>query len=408
MKVSELPPEVAAHFHLHELEMPTDPDEQHKALDAIFRFGDCPMDNLQAIQNLARNASTILPAPRIPKLPPGTPVVAIGSGPSLESHLETLLAIQHRCVMVAASSAVKGLRRAGIEPHFTTPMERTEDMLPFTPQGGPHVTFAGSPFVAKPVMDCFERFAFNPDCNPVCQWGAITGDEMIFYGSSTGTTAVSLACSMTDGPVYLVGHDLAYDSDRSHFDGAQSLPMEKLGTVDGNSGEQVESCWLWRRYRAMIGDVCGIHKKVINTNILAKRGATIANTLPGSLTDVLSMPIFLLTDGKRYPERLVHWKRLAKVLPMDARRAIKKFEVARTVDELDISKAIPGQNGYLLAYLMGCIYVQLSLEIAPNLPGKKCVATEKQAVEWCRTATINCLRESMGVFEEVASYGRSA
>ena len=408
MRVQDLPPEVAANFHLHEMEMPKDPDDQHRALDAIFRFGDCPMDNLQAIQNLARNAKTILPAPRVPLLPKGTPVVAIGSGPSLESHLETLRAIQGKCVLVAASSAVKGLRNAGIEPHYTTPMERTEDMLPFTPKGGAHVTFAGSPFVAKPVMDCFERFSFNPDCNPVCQWGAITGDRVIFYGSSTGTAAVSLACSISEGPIYLVGHDLAYDNDRSHFSDAQSLPMEKLGTVTGNNGEQVESCWLWRRYRAMIGEICGVHRFVINTNINAKRGATIAGTLPGNLDDLLTLPPFVMPVEPSQPERLIRWSRLARNLPLDARRAIKKFEVATTVDGLDISRAVPGPNGMLLAYLMGCIYVQLSLEIAPNLPGKKCVATEKQAVEWCRIATTNCLRESMGVFEEVASYGRSA
>ena len=86
---------------------------------------------------------------------------------------------------------------------------------------------------------------------------------------------------------------------------------------------------------------------------------------------------------------------------------MRVFDAATSLDGLDIARAVPGPNGLLLAYVLGSIYVQLSYEIAPNLPGGKAAITKPRAVSWCKHATMNVLHESMGVFEEVADHGAS-
>lgn len=408
MNVDDLPPAVAQNFHLHEMAWPDDPVQQHAMLDAPFRFGDCPMDCLQAVLNLARNAQTILRAPQIPLVTDNTPVIAIGSGPSLAGHLDALRSLQDRCILIASLSAVKGLRDAGIEPHYAVPIERTEDVIDWTPADcGPSLTFAGAPFVAKPVMDRFARHAYMPDANSLCAWSSLPDDIQMHYGSSTGTAAVSLACTITKGPVYLVGHDLAYEGDASHWAGAHSAPMTLEGTIPGNAGIDIPSTWMWRRYRAMIGELSRSHGMVINTNALAKRGALIEGSLPGTLPDPSSLRIMVTPPVTSTDKRLTAWMHRAVQLPRAARTAMRVFDAATSLDGLDIARAVPGPNGLLLAYVLGSIYVQLSYEIAPNLPGGKAAITKPRAVSWCKHATMNVLHESMGVFEEVAEHGAS-
>jgi hypothetical protein len=407
MNVDDLPPAVAQNFHLHEMDWPEDPNQQHAMLDAPFRFGDCPMDCLQAVLNLARNAETILRAPQVPLLTDTTPVIAIGSGPSLESHLDALRALQGKAILIASLSAVGGLRVAGIEPHYAVPIERTEDIIDWMPDCGPSLTFSGAPFVAKPVMDRFARHAYMPDANSLCAWSSLPDDLHMHYGSSTGTAAISMACTLTKGPVYLVGHDLAYDAGVSHWSGAKSAPMLEDGTVLGNNGEHLRSTWMWRRYRAMISELARCHGMVINTNALAKRGAAIDATMAGQLPDPASLPDLVRPALVSNERRLSLWKSRARQLPRSAHTAMRVFDSATDLDQLDIARAVPGPNGLLLAYILGSIYVQLSYEIAPNLPGKKTAITKPIAIRWCKQATMNVLRESLGVFEEVAEHGAS-
>ena len=52
------------------------------------------------------------------------PVISIGGGPSLSTHIATLRELQDKCVLIAADSTCPGLIKEGIEPHFVSPIER--------------------------------------------------------------------------------------------------------------------------------------------------------------------------------------------------------------------------------------------------------------------------------------------
>ncbi len=409
MNVDTLPEAVAQNFHLHEMEWPEDEAQRHAMLDAPFRFGDCPMDNLQGVINLARNADVILKAPQVPMVPAGVPVIAIGSGPSLALHLADLRALQHKAVLIASISSVDGLRSCGIEPHYALPIERTEDVMDWMPQCGPSLIFAGAPYVAEKVMSCFQRHCYMPDVNSLCAWSSMPGDLQYFYGSSTGTAAVSMGANITKGPLYLVGHDLAYEgagaSAKSHWSGAKSAPMELEGSSMGNSGQFLSSTWLWRRYNAMISALAQAHGNIVNLNIANKRGAMIPHTIAGVLPDAATLPDYQIPVLPDQPQRLALWRQRAVQMPRHVRQAMRVFQGAKLMDDLDMAKAVPGPNGLLLAYVCGSIYAQMSYELQPNLPGKIAVAPRHIVIDWCRTALLNVLRESMGLFDEVARIG---
>ena len=395
----DLDPAIALNFKIHEMAWPDDPKLQHAMLDAPFKFGDCPMDCLQGILNLARNASTILRAPQFPLIPATVPVIAIGSGPSLAFHVERLRQLQHKCLLIASLSAVRGLREAGIEPHVTTPLERTEDVMDWMPPCGDTMRFCGAPIVARPVLDCFREHYYQPDNNALSLWGSLPSDRVIYFGSSTGTLGISLACSITKGPIYLVGHDLAYDNGRSHWGPAQSAPVIHEGFAMGNNGEKLSSTWLWLRHLTMIEEFALQHGRMFNVNAVDKRGALIPNTHAGDLPDPASLPDFELPYSAPQPERLARWQSLAVQLPKSCRQAIRQFENAACHDDLDIARAVKGANGSLLSYLLASVYVQLSYETVTR------VISEKNAFLWGKEALVNVLRGSLGVMDEIASHG---
>ncbi len=75
------------------------------------------------------------------------------------------------------------------------------------------------------------------------------------------------------------------------------------------------------------------------------------------------------------------------------------FTEAKTLEGLDIARAVPGPSGMMLAYVVGSVYVQQSYELSLGL------INQEVAHDWTRTALLNVLGESRGVFEEMASYG---
>lgn len=394
--VSSVSDELKLAFNLHKMPWPEDPAIQHAMLDRPFMFGDCPMDCLQGALNLARNAEDIVSAPLLPKVT--CPVIAVGSGPSLAFHVDRLKQLQDRCIIVAALSAVRGLRAAGIEPHFTTPIERTEDVIDYVPDCG-EIAFAGAPIVARSVCRAFRRHYYVPNRDGLSLWSSLPDDPSIYFGSSTGTLAVSLATHITTGPVYLVGHDLAYEAGRSHWENAQNAPVVIEGKIMGNNGKLLDTTWLWLRFVASLAEFAKSHGNVINTNISDKRGAKIDGALPGDLPEAGDWPIVGLPYGKRNPERLNRFKGLLRRLPHQVRHAIKTFAEAKTLDDLDIARAVPGPSGMMLAYVVGSVYVQQSYELSIGL------INQAQAFDWTKTALLNVLGESRGVIDEMASYG---
>lgn len=386
---------------------PADANEAYAMEDRPFQFGDDPIDSLQGPLNIARNAATILKAPCLPRCD-HAPAIAVGSGPSVARHLDALRKLQHKCLIVSAQTAAQGLIDNGITPHLITPMERPRSVNDYMPISCGKMAFAGAPLVHPDVLNRFQRHFYVPSADVLYRWCNLPDEARLFYGSSTGTTAVNVAAFCTRQKVYLVGHDLSYDGDSSHWSGSQSQIMSRAkakDTIEGHNGEMLACERIWKRFRNQIADTArDLHTGLVNVNAHDKIGALIPGLQSGPLPDADSLPDFALPVGQERPERLREWRKWSRKLPMHARQLSRFFENAVDVspEQTDIMRAGVGQNAHLFSYLLVSTMVQMSYELRMKW------MTNAQVLDWFKTAMTNILYESRGFYEQIAEHAEAA
>lgn len=386
---------------------PADPADAFAMEDRPFMFGDDVIDGIQGVLNIARNANTILRAPRLPRCD-HAPAIAVGSGPSVIRHLDALRALQSKCLIVSAQTAAKGLLEAGITPHLITPMERPRVMASYLPDACSTMTFAGAPLVHPDVMNRFTRHFYVPSGDVLYKWCNLPGEDSVFYGSSTGTTAINVAAYCTRQKVYLVGHDLAYDGSDSHWAGSQAERTKREKTTEtilGHNGEQLPCERIWKRLCRQISDTAStLHSSLVNVNAYHRVGALIPGLAGEPLPDPSSLPDFTMPTGDACPERLREWRRHARKLPMHARQLNQFFQNAADVtpDQTDIMRAGIGQNAHVMSYLLVSVLVQMSYELRMRF------LKPAQVLQWFKSATANVLTNSRGFYEEIADHAERA
>ncbi len=342
-----------------------------KALsDRPQMYGNDIMDSFTGLTNAAQNAGTILAAPTLDDcwgMFGQTPVISIAGGPSLAKHIPRLQELQHRCILVACDSVLPGLVAAGIEPHFVTPLERLPATVDLVQSArGTRTVFAGSCVVPPAALVPFEGRAI----------GLFAGDQLYNWllenpghrantGSSTGVCSFTVGASLSHGPVYLVGHDLARARDQSHWSGASyssGLWKEQKQRVaasarvasgyedrmiPGNDGGLVPSIVWWDRFRGEIAsDAASIRaagRKVYNVNAHDRVGAHIDHTEAAPLPDPNDLPKLApmqLPPGK--PERLANWRQRARALPEDGEGFRAHLRSLRS--DLTAARALPPER----------------------------------------------------------------
>lgn len=330
--------------------------------DRPLAYGNDLLDSFTGLTQSAHNAKQLLAAPTLPELAgifPNTPVIAIGAGPSLKRHLDTLRRLRDRCVLVACDAVYPGLVEAGIDPHFVTPLERTDDIMPhFRKTADSKAIYAGLPVCVPELIGAFgdDRCVYVACGDRLYDWLVPELKSRINSGMSTGTLAVSVALAVAGGPVYLVGHDLATDANVSHWEGAthaaNAFTSAKVGgdkplegmedrLVPGNDGGMVKSIGHWDRFRfdiahtARMAELAG--RTIYNVNAHDRIFAKIDSTLPAPLPDPDSLP--LLPEWRlpaRQPERYARWRESARKLPADG----KAFQAWATALRADIHAAM--------------------------------------------------------------------
>lgn len=403
MPVVPLHPELEDALTVGTRPMPANPADAFAMEDRPFMFGDDVIDGVQGVLNIARNAQTILRAPRLPRCD-SVPAIAVGSGPSVAQHLDALRALQSKCLIVSAQTAAKGLLEAGITPHLITPMERPRVMANYLPDACSSMTFAGAPLVHPDVMNRFARHFYVPSGDVLYKWSNLPGEDSVYYGSSTGTTAINVAAYCTSKPVYLVGHDLAYADDASHWSGSQAERTRRERTNEtilGHNGEQLPCERIWKRLCRQISDTAStLHSKLVNVNAHYKVGALIPGLAAAPLPDATTLTDFIMPTGDECPERLRAWRSHARKLPMHARQLNQFFQHAADVtpDQTDIMRAGIGQNAHVMSYLLVSILVQMSYELRMRF------LRPDQVLQWFKSATANVLHNSRGFYEEIAEH----
>ena len=327
-------------------------------------YGNDILDSFMGLYHAALNAPTLLPAATITDIAGRygmTPAISIGAGPSLTRHLDELRELQDKCILVACDAVLPGLLKAGIQPHYVTPLERLGANAVFS-QGAEDTrcVFAGLPVCHPDTLAPFRgRVLGVAGLDRVYDW-LWPGDESrvrIMTGSSTGVLSVSIALAVTMGPVYLVGHDLAKEGGVSHWGAAELATsdfrkMEQatvFGTgyerrlVPGNCGEMVESIAWWDRFRGEISLLCAALKmrKVINVAAHDRVGAVIPGALVAPLPDPATLETFYAPLLPGHTGRLEAWRTRAKELPADGIRLYNALADLRNDVEAERGKPYP-------------------------------------------------------------------
>ena len=328
-------------------------------------FGNDVLDALQAPLHIAQNASLLLDAPEAGTFQYGsTPVLSIGAGPSLANHYEDLRRLNGKVIVVAVDSALERLQDEGVTVHFCTPVERVFQINRLFTRDQDSTIFLGMPLVCPDVVRRFKRHAFSPNHDILFDWAG-AGKERYPNGMGTGTMSVFRALGMTTGPVYLVGHDLAFTPSQSHAAGLASICTEpRTGYfLPANAGGLVESCDIWDRFRRDIGQFIGTRKMVYNVAAHDTMGAVIPNTVPGPLPQPGTLPdappVIL---NPRIPGRYAAFQERAKRVPRDARMLARRAREASTGADISMRSLVRSDNWQMFSYVWRSVYAHMYFE----------------------------------------------
>jgi hypothetical protein len=385
-------------------------------------YGNDIPDSVTGLFNSSANAAILLPAPTIGDMQGffgDTPVISIAAGPSLKRHLPLLRELQHRCILVACDAVFHGLLDAGIDPHFVTPLERVDSIIPMlTRAKDSRSIYAGLPVCPPSVIADFgpER-AIGLYCGDrLYNWLHPEPGARINTGLSTGTLSVTVASALGTGGVWLVGHDLSRDQQGTHWEGAayagndwkrgyESVNQDKpFGSgyedrmIRGNDGGWVKSIAWWDRFRDDISlEVATLReagRTVYNVNAHDRICALIDHTVAAPLPDPASLP--LLPTWKLPPRdnrRLDDWRARVRQLPADGVAFTAHF--TRLRDDLAAARRAPPASWDLEAFAR-------RIDLASGVSAGNQMAFSY----FLRSALHNCNAE-MHLRRRTASAGRS-
>ncbi len=320
--------------------------------DRPWSLGNDINDTFMGLYHSALNAKALLPMPSLGDISGSfsCPAISIGAGPSVKDHCEELRQLQDRCILVACDAVYPALIKEGIIPHFVCPLERLKQQAPLLVSAeNTRTIFAGiSACHPDTVAHFADRTVYVHAMDRLYDWLAPSERLRCCTGSSTGVLSFLVAASLTRGPVYLVGHDLAKDEHgKTHFESCdlaakafktESKASGAFGTngyesrwIPGNNNQLVESIAWWDTFRLEISSQAKlIPGRVFNVNGADHRFALIEHTQAQALPDPATLqplpPIrYEPTNHLRYTD----WSSRARLLPADCRHFIAALDLYR-------------------------------------------------------------------------------
>lgn len=371
-----------------------------------FTFGDDAIDGLQGAYHIALSAHLLAPAPTPAELPKlSCPVVCVAPGPSLAKHLDALRELQHKCLLISADTALEGLLKAGITPHMVTPLERVSALVDeaFPRANYPGVIFAGMPFVNHAIPAKFDRHLLLPGSDLAFLWMGVPGKQTFFTGQSTGVLSAALGLQLTTGPVYLVGHDLAFTQTQSHWNAVHAdVKINMDGTTDriripGNNGAMVESQNWWVVFQGELADLAQETGRLVNVNGHTGDGARIPHAISAALPDPGTLEPFSLPQ---WPEpNMQRYDRLAALLrrlPDDVKASLVRLSSSQlAVEDLSFAALCRSENRMILDYICRSIIGQFGMQYRNG-------QSMKQTCDDCSDALRNVLRQMMPMFVQMS------
>ncbi len=277
-------------------------------------LGNCFMDCWDGVRHAIENGEALATKPTTGDMHgrfAGLPCIVLGAGPGASVHWDAIKASRGRAILIVCDVMLKPCLERGIVPDFVSAIERTPDVyeaLADTPTAG--TTLLAPAVVERRLIDHFSGQVIW--CWRGCGLETWIDSEIPRnnFGRSCGVQGIGVALLAGCSPIYLVGHDLCMDGDRTHAEGAQESVMgtaEKLDrneyhmrkTVKSISGRDVQTIHLWGMFKSDIEHLIREHQGciVINTG----DGLPITGTFPGEISPAWGNEIVIPTISRTNP-----------------------------------------------------------------------------------------------------------
>ncbi len=235
----------------------------------------------------------------------GMPAICLGAGPGVNPRWDAIKASRGHAVLIVCDVMLEPCLAHGIVPDFVASLERTvetyECMAGLDKTG---ITLLGTPVLEKRIIDDFAG-------RVIWTWRGCGLEKWIdptippaYFGRSCGTQSVTAALIAGCSPIYLVGHDLCMDGDRTHCAGANTLVQMTSDNLDKDdyhrrmpaksiSGRDVTTIHLWRMFQADIQHVVKDYTGgiVVNTGDGLPIHGTFTGELPETWGSRIEIPV---------------------------------------------------------------------------------------------------------------------
>lgn len=326
--------------------------------------GDCAVDYLQGIYWTAKNRELL--AWETPHdLCDDAPIICCGSGPSLDAAIPALKELQKSYRIVCAHSTIERLLAADIIPDAYTPLERVAPAV------------LNMPMTKLPDSVIYAGLTVAPDEHTRCKskmcvvskgfydrWMPTSG-QFVSQGTMSGTLAAGVSLAMTTGPVYMIGHDLAF----GHYTGyayPENAATHSVECVDGVRRET--DFYMYRAARELGGMGDG---RLIQC---APTGAVISGCKSGSLDSLPAAIKSIRRPSIVAPWRPADFAKKLKRMPSEWRSGMLRAASAKTESEIGIHALWPdAENRDAFQLLLRPVYLALSIE---KRLGRKSIALD--------------------------------
>lgn len=211
------------------------------------------------LRNLAANAWAYRDLPGIAALEgsaAGLPFLVLAAGPSLDEDLATLPGLAARAIVVAVDTALRAVRRVGVEPDFVVSGDpQYWNYLHLADQDGT-ATALVIDVAAYPaaLRSAFGNIFVFSSALPLSRYleERVERKGTLASGGSVATSAWDLARFMGASSIFLAGLDLSYPSGATHFKGAlfETAALARATRLRGADTWSYDSYEAARPYRA--------------------------------------------------------------------------------------------------------------------------------------------------------------
>jgi hypothetical protein len=182
-------------------------------------------------KNLSRYGQKITTVDVLKDLYNGMPAICVGAGPSAQNFIKQASVSVGDYRIFICDAMAKAFRKGNLFPSFVCSVER-DPSVALVNEPAPYMRLICPPTICPEVPPKYHETIFwtpaflhlpgfirNPTPMPSCV--------------SSGVMSIAAALHAGCNPIYLVGHDLCYDGDKSHAPSASAFAAESMSSIAG-------------------------------------------------------------------------------------------------------------------------------------------------------------------------------